>query len=190
MRAAIVLVMLGGAGTARADTSKLHTYYGTAKGYAKVTEDVLRWHGTRQNGCVAFASTALRHVGVEIPVDGKIDGQGVSRITRSFSRYLVEELGWTRVESIDELRAGDMLFSTDAPCCPGYPNHVSMFDGWSQRKKKIALVVDNQGFHIARPLVQSTGSDVDGFAYALRPQEPPSADDKDKDLPKPASRPH
>ena len=185
--AAVVVALVIAAAPARADspsTGAAQAAHLASRAHDRaIRADVLGWHHTMSNGCVAYASTALRHVGVEIPVDGKIDGQGVSRITRSFSRYLVEELGWTRVESIDELRVGDMLFSTDAPCCPGYPNHVSMFDGWSQRRKKIALVVDNQGFHIARPLVHSTGSDVDGFAYALRPPE-------SKDLPKPASRPH
>lgn len=70
---------------------------------------------------------------------------------------------------MDALEPGDILFSTDAPCCPGYPNHVMMFDGWSSRAKDIALVVDNQGFHVARSLVARADSDVDGFAYALRP---------------------
>lgn len=174
MRSAIVIVMIA-AGTARADNTKLHKYYGTSAGYARVTADVLKWHGTRQNGCVAFASTALRHVGVEIPIDGKIDGLGVSRITRSFSRYLVEQLGWTRIEALDELRAGDVMFSTDAPCCPGYPNHVAMFDGWARRAARVAWVVDNQGFRIERPLVRAEGSDVDGFGYALRPPEDDAA---------------
>jgi len=153
-------------------TALMHHYYGSRTGYAEVTRDVLKWHKTALNGCVAFASTALRHVGVAIPVDGKIDGQGVSRITRAFSRYLSEELGWTRTEDLDALRPGDVVFSTDAPCCPGYPNHVVMFDGWSHRDRAIALVVDNQGFRIARPMIQADGSDVDGFGYALQPPAP------------------
>jgi len=89
-------------------------------------------------------------------------------VTRSFSRFLVEELGWVRIEALDELRAGDLLFSTDAPCCPGYPNHVAMFDGWSDARRAIAWVIDNQGFHVARPLIPAEGSEVDGFGYALR----------------------
>lgn len=150
-------------------TAKLHSFYGTRDGYAEVTRDVMKWHKTALNGCVAFASTALRHIGVDIPQDGKIDGQGVSRITRSFSLYLSDTLGWTRVTDMTELKPGDIAFTTDAPCCEGYPNHVMMFDGWSDKKRKIALVVDNQGFHVARGLIQPKGSDVDGFAYALRP---------------------
>ena len=150
-------------------TARLHDYYGTRKGYEEVTRDVMKWHKTALNGCVAFASTALRHVGVAIPVDGKLDGLGVSRITGAFSRYLTGELGWSRVDTMAELHPGDIVFSTDAPCCPGYPNHVMMFDGWSRRDQAVALVVDNQGFHVARPLIPSADSDVDGFGYALRP---------------------
>ncbi len=152
--------------------ARLHHYYGTAKGYAEVTRDVMSWHKTALNGCVAFASTALRHVGVTIPQDGKIDGLGVSRITGAFARYLTDELGWARVDDMAELEPGDLVFSTDAPCCPGYPNHVMMFDGWKARARGVAVVVDNQGFRIARPLVRAPGSDVDGFGYALRPPAP------------------
>ncbi len=167
--AAIVGLASAGHATPPDLTTQLHHYYGSRAGYLEVTRDVMKWHKTALNGCVAFASTALRHVGVAIPVDGKIEGQGVSRITRAFSRYLAEELGWTRVEALDELRPGDVVFSTDAPCCPGYPNHVVMFDGWARKDRAIALVVDNQGFRIARPMIQAAGSDVDGFGYALRP---------------------
>ncbi len=177
MRPNAIVVALGlltamttqGAATPVSITAQLHRYYGTRAGYAEVTRDVLKWHKTRTNGCVAFASTALRRVGVAIPLDVQIDGRSVSRITRSFSRYLAEELGWTRIESLSELTAGDIVFSTDAPCCPGYPNHVLMFDGWANRNKAIARVVDNQGFHLERPMIVSATSEVDGFAYALRP---------------------
>jgi hypothetical protein len=148
----------------------LHLYYGTRAGYAKVTGDVMEWHKTRLNGCVAFASTALRHVGVAIPVHGMKDGFGVSRITGAFSRYLSDDLGWTRIESPAELRPGDIVFTTDAPCCPGYPAHVMMFDGWVNRDHTIGQFVDNQGFHVARSIKHTPGSDVDGFGYALRPQ--------------------
>jgi hypothetical protein len=150
-------------------TTRLHRYYGTRTGYAKVQHDVMEWHKTAQNGCVAFASTALRHVGVAIPIDGKKDGQGVSRITRAFARYLAEDLKWTRIEAPDELRPGDVVFTTDAPCCPGYPSHVMMFDGWSRRNHTVARFVDNQGFDVARPMVQRPNSDLEGFGYALRP---------------------
>jgi hypothetical protein len=171
MRALAILAILASsslAGPAADPNTRLHELYGSRAGYAAVTRDVLTWHKTRANGCVAFASTALRHAGVAIPMDVFIDGRNVSRITGAFSTYLTDELGWTRIEDLDELRPGDLAFSTDAPCCPGYPNHVVMFDGWANRDKAIARVVDNNGFHIARPMIHADGSDIDGFAYALR----------------------
>jgi hypothetical protein len=167
---AIAVGLLASTAAASPDVpGALHRYYGSRAGYLEVSRDVLGWHHTRLNGCVAFASTALRHVGVAIPRDAKIDGQGVSRITRSFSLYLETELHWQRITAMAALRPGDIVFSTDAPCCPGYPDHVIVFDGWRDRTRAIANVIDNQGFRIARPMIQAAGSDVDGFAYALRP---------------------
>lgn len=153
-------------------TARLHGYYGTRAGYAKVYRDVMGWHRTTQNGCVAFASTALRHVGVAIPHDVRKDGFSVSRITRAFSRYLTEDLKWTRIEKLDQLRAGDVVFTTDAPCCPGYPAHVMMFAGWTGRNHAVGRFIDNQGFHVARKMIKPEDSNVDGFGYALRPPPP------------------
>lgn len=178
MRALLTAAIVTCTATATADTKpdvteKLHRYYGTWAGYRKVQADALGWHKTAQNGCVAWASTALRHVGVEIPVDGKKDGQGVSRITRAFSRYLAEDLGWTRLDDASALRPGDVVFTTDAPCCPGYPAHVMIFDGWTRRDHSAARFIDNQGFDVERPMVAQPGSDYDGFGYALRPPTAP-----------------
>lgn len=150
--------------------AKLHRYYGTQAGYTKVHRDVMGWHKTTRNGCVAFASTALRHVGIEIPFDVRKDGFSVSRITRAFSRYLSEDLGWERIEAADKLRPGDIVFTVDAPCCPGYPAHVMVFDGWSRRDHSVGRFVDNQGFRVARSMSGDSGRDVDGFGYALRPR--------------------
>jgi hypothetical protein len=156
-------------------TARLHRYYGTRTGYAKVHRDVMGWHKTLQNGCVAFASTALRHIGVSIPMDETKDGMNVSRITRSFARYLAEDLGWTRLDDPKLLRPGDVVFTTDAPCCPSFPAHVMIFDGWV-REAKIGRFIDNQGFRVSRALTQAPGSDVDGFGYALRPPPPDAPD--------------
>jgi hypothetical protein len=150
-------------------TARLHRYYATRDGYAKVHRDVMGWHKTALNGCVAFASTALRHVGVDIPMQSYKDGRNVSRITGAFARYLAEDLGWTRIEDPDKLRPGDIVFTTDHPCCPGYPAHVMVFDGWARTDHTIGRFLDNQGFRIARSIKHTPGSQVDGFGYALRP---------------------
>jgi hypothetical protein len=153
-------------------TARLHAYYATRAGYAKVHRDVMAWHKTTENGCVAFASTALRHIGVEIPLTGKKDGLGVSRITGAFARYLVEDLAWTRLEDPSKLRPGDLVFTTDHPCCPGYPAHVMVFDGWARRDRSAGRFIDNQGFRVVRALEHTPGSLHDGFGYALRPPSP------------------
>ncbi len=130
-------------------------------------KDVRRWHHTLTNGCVAYASTALRHIGVDIDERGKLDGDGISRLTRGFSRHLEEHLGWQRVTDPDTLAPGDLVFTTDVSCCPGYPAHVYVFHGWIDRKKQVARISDNTGHRRSRPLF-STRSDLDPFAYALR----------------------
>jgi hypothetical protein len=169
MRLMLVLLLVTLASPAAADdvTQKLHRYYGSRAGYAKVHRDVMGWHKTTQNGCVAFASTALRHVGIAIPKDVRKNGFSVSRITGAFSRYLSEDLAWTRVEDPSVLRPGDVVFTTDAPCCPGYPAHVMIFDGWASTDRSAARFIDNQGFKVRRAM--KGASKVDGFGYALRP---------------------
>jgi len=66
----------------------LADFYRVPAHYRAVAREVLGWHHTTRNGCVAFASTALRRVGVEVPA-GR-----ARRITLDLSRYLEEELGW------------------------------------------------------------------------------------------------
>ena len=153
--------------------AKLIAYYKRAANYRAVKKDVLDWHKTTQNGCVAFASTALRHIGVDVPEDETIDGSGVSRITLAFSRWLEEHLGWRRVDAMADLRAGDVVFTADDPCCDGYPAHVFVFHSWKDRKASVARVIDNQGFTHARPLVVDEGDDISPFAYALRAPDSP-----------------
>jgi hypothetical protein len=130
-------------------------------------KDVKRWHHTLTNGCVAYASTALRHIGVEIDERGKLDGDGISRLTRGFSRHLEEHLGWQRVIDPETLAPGDLVFTTDVSCCPGYPAHVYVFHGWIDRRKQVARISDNTGHRRSRPLFP-TRADLDPFAYALR----------------------
>jgi hypothetical protein len=131
MRVLMLVLLLVGSAAAeprKPDVpARLHAYYGTVAGYQKVHRDVMAWHKTTRNGCVAFASTALRHIGIAIPFDVRKDGFSVSRITGAFSRYLSEDLGWERIGSADQLRPGDVVFTVDAPCCPGYPAHVMVF---------------------------------------------------------------
>lgn len=165
MRWGLVCALLLLASPARADglTEQLFDYFSDKKNYKQVRRDVLEWHGTTRNGCVAFVSTALRHVGMDIPVRGKRDGWGISRITFAFSDYLEQEHAWTKMTDVAELVPGDIVF-TD-----GYPDHVFLFHSWNNERKRIAVVIDNQGFAIRRRLRPKSGSDVAAFSYALRP---------------------
>lgn len=130
-----------------------------------IRADVRRWHHTLRNGCVAYASTALRHAGVAVPERGVLDGDGVSRLTRGFVRYLEGELRWQRVVDPTALAPGDLVFTTDV--IPEYPAHVFVFLGWQSRRRQVAVIADNTGYRKARPL--AAGGDRDGFAFALRP---------------------
>ncbi len=143
--------------------SRLLRYYGSAAGYRAVRRDVLAWHKTTVNGCVAFASTALRHIGLNIPLDARVDGETVSRLTRPFSRYLERNLGFVRVTDAGTLRPGDIAFTENAD----YPLHTFVFVSWVNQRRRIAQVIDNQGRLTARPLGGSRT--VTPFAYALRP---------------------
>lgn len=147
---------------------RLHQLASDRGRYLSVRRQVIAWHGTTRNGCVAFASTALRAIGVDVPQDARIDGEGISRITRAFVVYLVETLGWTRIDRVQALAPGDLVFTTDAPCCPGYPAHVFVFTGWRDRARRVAWATDNQGFRRARRLLSRPGDETDGFAFALR----------------------
>lgn len=170
MRALVVLVCLVPS-TALADTPNedLIAYYGVRANYKKVKRDVLGWHKTTRNGCAAFVSTALRHVGIDVPLREKRDGWGISRITFALSDYLIEDLDWQRIDEVDQLEPGDVAFTT------GYPDHVFVFAGWKSRDRRVAKVIDNKGFKISRPLAPTTDSDLAAFAYALRAKTPSSS---------------
>jgi hypothetical protein len=141
--------------------AQLIDYYSKANNYRRVKREVLAWHKTTKNGCVAFASTALRHIGIDVPLRGKRDGWGVSRITFAFSGYL-EEAGWTRNDSANELEPGDLVFTT------GYPDHVFVFHSWRDARRQLARVLDNKGYLLNRPMFPDTQHQLSAFAYALR----------------------
>lgn len=163
------------AGPARADAPStsvsLARHLGSRAHDRAIRADVLRWHHTMSNGCVAYASTALRHVGVSIGEREVLDGDGVSRLTRGFVRYLEGGLGWQRITDPAALAPGDLLFTTDV--IPEYPAHVFVFLGWKDRRHQIARIADNTGYRKARPLAAGPGRD--GFAFALRSPSPATA---------------
>jgi len=136
-------------------------YYRTH--YSDIKQDVLAWHGTSRNGCVAFVSTALRHAGIAIPQDVKRLDANVSRITYAFADYLEHDLAWARSEDPATLQPGDLIFTT------GWPDHVYVFVSWHDRKRTIVDAIDNNGNVHNRPVAGDVKRDLAAYAYALRP---------------------
>lgn len=134
----------------REDNEKLEAYYPIFGNYLSVYDDVASWFApinggsTTRNGCVAFLSTALRHVGVQVPIDGVIAGKGVSINTEGFEAYLRDSLFWEGISDAAELLPGDLVISQDREGVPGHPDHVYMFHGWQDKVTSVAWVIDNQ----------------------------------------------
>lgn len=147
---------------------ELSDFYTNESNYRQVYRNVMSWFGSTTNGCVAFASTALRFLGVNVPQNGIWNGERVSLLTKPFSAYLQDKLGWTRITQSKELLPGDLVFTVDEPKAPGYPAHVFMHVGYEDSARLISLAVDNQGFTHPRALAGDVKKDYSAFAYALR----------------------
>jgi len=143
-------------------------FYTRESNYNEIYEEVMDWYGTTRNGCVAFASTALRRMGFNVPQNGIYIGERVSLLTRPFAAYLQERLGWLRINDSRALQPGDLVFTVDEPSAPGYPAHVFMHSGYADSSRKISLAVDNQGFIHDRALAGDTRKDYSAFDFALR----------------------
>ena len=144
---------------------RLAAYYSQQTNYNKVYSEVMNWFGTTKNGCVAFMSTALRHIGIRVPQNGYYNGERISLVTKPFSDYLQYELGWKRVTN---LLPGDVAFTRDEPDWPGVPAHTFLFLKWKDKANSLAYVIDNQGFTHERDLVRRGTKDYTPFDYALR----------------------
>jgi hypothetical protein len=164
MRWLVILCLLAGPAHAGDLNDRLVSWYGQKRHYKAVRREVLDWHKTTKNACVAFVSTALRDLDVDVPLDAEVDGESVSRLTRPLSRWLEDHLGWTRVTDVDDLRPGDVVFTEAAE----YPWHVYVFYSWSDREAHLARVLDNQGFLNERDVLGTGPGNFTPFAYALR----------------------
>lgn len=156
----------------RSTNQKLFDYYSKRENYNQVFSDVLRFYPTgRSNGCVAFMSSALRRVGVNIPINGYIGGESVSLVTKPFAQYLRQQLGWQKIEDANSLQPGDVVLTEDDARYPGYPAHTYMFYGWSDQRAGIGWVIDNQDFIHERNIFGYGTYNFTPFAYALRSLE-------------------
>ncbi|MFZ9889556.1 MAG: peptidoglycan-binding domain-containing protein [Myxococcota bacterium] len=151
--------------------ARLSEQYSSPGGYNAVRSAVRRFYPPdRDNGCVAYMSEALRQVGVPVPKTADASGSSISLVTKPFSNYLENKLGWQRIHSAADLRPGDVCFTRDNPSYPGYPAHTFMFQGWKDQARGIAWVVDNQdNVHPRNIHVDDFGNyNFTPFRYALR----------------------
>lgn len=151
---------------------RLAAVYANRQGYESIESQVLGWYGERREGCVAFASTALRQVGALIPGDALVEADPVSIVTKPFVEYLLGELRYQRIDNVADAQPGDIGVTVSDPKFEGYPTHVFVFMGWQSKKDLMALVVDNQGYTHPRPLLKSADPkyvDKDPTAFFVRP---------------------
>lgn len=117
------------------------------------------------NTCVAFASTALRRLGIDVPTNPV----EISLVTTPFKEWLEEQEGLVldRIDNLNHLQPGDLCFSKDDPNWPGYPAHVYFFIRYYPGDDGKSYVVDNQGTEHVRNL--DSGSPYKTpFAFAFR----------------------
>jgi hypothetical protein len=151
---------------------RLLATYGTQSGYNKIEGNVLDWYGEKREGCVAFASSALRSIGEPVPLAELKGDDAISIVTKPFVDFLTDTLGYQRIENLDNAQPGDIGVTVEDKRAPGYPTHVYVFAQWESKADKIARVIDNQGFRHLRPMGRSTDPrfvDKDPTAYFLRP---------------------
>jgi hypothetical protein len=158
--------------TGGAANRRLFDFYKLRANYDDVYAEVLNFYPAgRRNGCVAFMSTALRMSGTPVPLSEYIEGDAVSLVTRPFSSFLQNRLGWRKITSANNLQPGDVVLTEDDARYPGYPAHTYMFYGWSNQKAGIGWVIDNQDFIHERNVFGYGTYNFTPFAYALRSPE-------------------
>jgi hypothetical protein len=153
-------------------SAKLFEYYTVKANYDSVFNDVLSWYpnGTH-NGCCAFMSTALRHIGVDVPKTADpIFGLDISLVTGSLSWWMKNKAGWKLITNNDLLAPGDIIFTQPSTEDSEHPAHVYMFAGWSSKATGLGNVVDNQRryMHIRNIGVASGGYSYTPYAYHFR----------------------
>jgi hypothetical protein len=121
--------------------------------YAAIAAEV----GFTTNACAAFATAALRRVGVEnIPYE-------------LWAPSLVEHLrkaGWKKVTTSRSLKLGDLVFTRDSKTeRDGLTNHVFVFAGYVGSDKESARAIDNQNNGYERNLGSNGSFSPFWFAY-------------------------
>lgn len=132
---------------------------------------IKKWTGSYKNCCATKASTFLKYAGI-------LDKQYA--MTNQVEHALLK-LGAIRINSIDDLRKGDICFSQDLNG-NGFPDHVYilMSDAISSLKNRNATILDN---YSVSPAIRNLGPGAKTpFAFALRLPEPSSLNVKPLNL--------
>jgi hypothetical protein len=136
---------------------KLVSFLSTGNNVQKTEIEAVRLHdGDQHNNCVYFSSTALRAVGVNVPLS--------MANTKNYIPYL-SSLGWQKYYNANLLYPGNILFTV--PDGSGYSTHTYVFMGWvDQNDHTKAYVADNQDDFIhVRSLIDAPGVDAFNFAF-------------------------
>lgn len=153
------------AGPRGTTNQRLLQWYRRPENYARVRVTV----GGTRNMCAHFLTTALEQSGaLRIPRDARYVGfddrhaSSVRAWAPSLARYLEREHGFRRIHDARDMRPGDIAFTSGRE---GSYNHVYMIEGWVDRGRGVARVIDNQGFGHTRRL---RGGPRSPTIYALR----------------------
>lgn len=115
--------------------------------------------GFRENACAAFATTALRSYGVDIPYI-----EWATTVADTLA-----SMGWQRVSDYGKLLPGDLVFTRDAQTdVDGQATHVWVFTGYApgySSSIEAGFAIDNQGNLYHRALNNPANADSFWFAY-------------------------
>lgn len=144
-------------------SQELFDYYSVRSNYDSVDADVMGWFGTHTNGCAAFCSTALRHIGVNVPHTNGTNGYNISTVAQSLADWL-EQQGWERITDVNLILPGNIVVTQDDIEYPGFAAHI-----WVTATKVnegFSMAIDNQGFMYNRNV--SAQGPKTPWKYALR----------------------
>lgn len=141
---------------------KIARYYSVKSNYQKVSDDVKSWYPAHtSNGCVAFMSTAMRHVGIDVPKGRQLAGGDISLWVPGFTKYLEREKQWLKISKADQLQPGDVVITNNQ-------DHTFMFQHWTDISKGKAMSIDNRGFSHDRLLLGDPTGNFTPFGWAWR----------------------
>ena len=137
--------------------SKLVSYLSSGTNIINTKAEAISLHdGINENTCVYFSSTALRAVGINVPLSMCNTGE--------YTNFL-QSLGLIQDYNINSLYPGNICFSVN--CGENYPTHTYVFIGWVDPfDHTIAYVADNQDDTVhKRSMIDAPG--IDAFHYCF-----------------------